>query len=151
MLTKDLFANKFSCEKTLQDCALTIMDGNDSSVPPVVSTLTRTEADALTTLSTLSRSVNHLRDRSVAAADLHPLIMCTDEVGHEVKGVGGTRSGMRRKRGKCSECGNNTRYYCFTGPPTGQRKHEWCCPDDTSANKRMCHTRHKENRPTTAS
>ena len=121
-----------------------------SSVPPIVSAMTRSEADALTTLSTLSQSINNRSGPRVAPADSHPLIMCTDEVGHEVRGIGGTRSGKRRKRGKCSECGRNTRYYCFTCPPSGQRKHEWCCPDDTSANKRMCHTKHKENRQTTA-
>ena len=150
LLTKDMFGNEFSDEKTLQDRVLTIMDSNASSVPPIVSTLTRSETDVLTTLSTLSQSIHQQTQSKVAPPDLHPLIMCTDEVGHEVKSIGGTRVGMRRKRGKCSECGKNTRYYCFTCPPTGQRKHEWCCPDDTSANKRMCHTQHKENRETAA-
>ena len=150
LLTRDLFQNEFSNEKTLQERALTIMDSNASSFPPIVSTLRRSEVDALTTLSTLSQSINHQTTSILAAPNMHPLIMCTDEVGHEVRCVSGTRSGKRRKRGKCSECGKNTRYYCLTCPPTGQRKREWCCPDDTSANKRMCHSRHKENRPTTS-
>ena len=134
--------------KTLQEWALTIMDSNSlPSVPPIVSTLSKPKDDVLTTLSSLSQLVNNAQN--LAPLDLHALIMCTVEVGHEVKGVGGTCCGMQRKRGKCSECGRNTRYYCLTCPPTEQHKHEWCCPDDTSANKQMCHTQHKENRPIT--
>ena len=85
LLAKDLFENESSSERTLQDRALTIMDSK-SSVPPVVSTITRSKADVLTTLSTLSQSINNRTCQRVATANLHPLIMCTDEVGHEVLG-----------------------------------------------------------------
>ena len=147
LLAKDLLNNSFSSDHGSVARALTIMDNNTvKTVPPMVNTLSSSETDALTMLSTLSASVQPAP--LLAPANVHPLGLCEDEVAHEVhcKQTREMRAGKRRRRGRCKECGRNTRYYCLTCPPTGRRHHEWCCPDtDNFSTKRACHTWHRKH------
>ena len=146
ILAKDLLENKLQSERLSEDVALTIMENGsnfDASgcVPPIVNTLTQSEQDALTTLSSLSQS------RTSTAAPLiktHPIEICQDEIQHEVKcpHTGKVRVGKRKRRGKCGICSSNTRYYCLTCMPSRNRRRFWCCPNETANSKRNCHEKH---------
>ena len=109
--------------------------------PSLVQTLSLSEADALRTLSSLSQSTV---DKKIC--NQHLLTNCTDEIQHKVKcnWTGKIRVWKRKRRGKCSEWGNNTRFSCLSCEPQGNRRHYWCGPDYTPASKRMCHRKHIE-------
>ena len=78
-MTKDLLCNKFSNDRNIDSRAMTIIDSNASSnVPSMVEMLTQSEADALTTLSTLSQSVNQASVGNKQKR--HELEVCTEEV-----------------------------------------------------------------------
>ena len=127
---------------------LTIMDPQDShqrgQIPSTISALSPAEADALMTLSGLSRLASSGRKEQYSKD--HPLAVSCDDTYHEVKCLltGKVRSGKRKRRGKCVECGTNTRYYCVVCDPGAGRCRHWCCPNATGNNKRMCHTNHKK-------
>ena len=115
-------------------------------IPSTINTLTPAEADALTTWSSLSKSASWTSSDAKYAND-HPLGVCSDDTYHEVKCTvtGRVRTEKRKKRGKCTECGTNTRYYCIVCEPRSGCLRHWCCPDTTSNNnKRMCHTQHRQ-------
>ena len=123
ILARDLFENQFSSDRTSEDRAITILDDcylPPKKIPSLVQTLSLSEADALTTLSSLSQSIV---DKKTSDDNQHQLTVCTDEIQHEVKCnlTGKIRVGKRKRRGKCSECGNNTRFYCLSCEPQGNR------------------------------
>ena len=150
LLACDLLHNTYPNDRASEERALTIMDKQDCNdsgqIPSTINTLTAAEADALTTLSSLSRSASCNPSNVSRLANDHPLGICSDDTYHEVRCMvsGKVRSGKRKKRGKCTECGTNTRYYCVSCEPSKGRRLHWCCPDTTGSNKSMCHTIHKQ-------
>ena len=122
-------------------------DNNNQTgqVPSTINALTPAEADALTTLSTLSKSVSRSSSGKKHFNE-HTLGISSDDTYHEVKCLcsGKVRSGKRKRRGKCTEFGMNTQYYCIVFPPGAGHRHHWCCPDGSGNNKRMCHSQHKQ-------
>ena len=149
LLARDLLENNFPNDRASEERALTIMDKRNNNqtgqIPSTINTLTAAEADALTTLSSLSKSVSQPSSGENFLMD-HPLGVSCDDTYHEVRCVvsGKVRSGKRKRRGKCTECGMNTRYYCVVCEPGVGRRHHWCCPDGSGSNKRMCHIHHKQ-------
>ena len=129
-----------------QDRALTILDHNHMHcIPGMINTLTEAEADAATGLSSLSQSVVGNKPIRGEYVEPHKLVLCSDEVRNDVRMGSKVVRKTRRKRGKCVECGNNTRWYCSTCLPGVRMQHVWCCPDETCfGNKRMCHAKHKK-------
>ena len=154
LLTRDLLHNTYPNDRASEERALTIMDHNNNTharqIPSTIDTLTPAEADALTTLSSLSKSRTGCSTGAKFSND-HPLAVCEDDTYHEVKCnlSGKVRSGKRKRRGKCSECHRNTRYYCVVCQPVGGRRRHWCCPDSGGDAKRQCHTHHKQKHSTT--
>ena len=147
LVCHDLLENTYPNDRVSEERALTIMDRQHSNqggqIPSTVNALTPAEADALTTLSTLSKSIPSSDERY---ANAHPLGISSDDTYHEVRCSlsGKVRSGKRKQRGKCTECGTSTQYYCMTCDPGPGRCHHWCCPDMSgNNNKWMCHTNHK--------
>ena len=149
LLTRDLLQNTYPNDRASEERALTIMETNDNTqarqIPSSINTLTAAETDALTTLSSLSKSISNSSSGATFSND-HPLAVSSDDTYHEVKCnlSGKVRTGKRKRRGKCIECGRNTRYYCVVCKPAVGCRHHWCCPDSTGDNKRMCHSHHKE-------
>ena len=149
LLTRDLLENLYPNDRASKETALTIMDrpnhNHGTQIPSTINALTPEEADACTMLSSLSKSVSQTSSKT-KFTNQHPLGVCSDETYHEVKCPvsGKVRSGKRKRRGKCTECGTNTRYYCVACKPGPGRHHHWCCPDTTGSNKKICHTLHKK-------
>ena len=146
ILTKDLLENNFKSERDKEASALTIMDNKDST--SIVSSLISmgNKADVLTTVSALLQPIL-VENGRVRNFQSHHLSLCEEEVCHKIwlPDCKKTRIGKWKQWGKCSKCGRNTRYYCSTCVPSGNRRHYWCCSDYQFSSKRLCHTEHKKN------
>lgn len=159
LLTKDLLENGF-CRRIDDDTtslviqqdtprntnqglttgfSLSLLESSSSEGAVSISQVSELTEPAMMESSLSAEVQKQLKEYAIQ--QVHTLQLCDEHVFHSVGKGSKMRTGIRKRRGKCIVCKNNTRHYCQGCQPANKRVKQWCCSNDV---ERRCHQKHIE-------